>query len=468
MSDREPLAADDPAPRPGSRLAPLSITQLNEAADETLRDALGPLWVQGELSRFLAHRSGHWYFSLTDGAASVACAMFRGRNLQVAFEPQDGLAVLALANAGVYPPQGRFQLVIEALEPLGHGAAALAFEQLKRRLAAEGLFAAARKRPLPPFPRTIGVVTSLDGAAVRDVLEVLRRRFGGLSILIAPALVQGRGAAASIGQALQALDRRGLDVLLLVRGGGAREDLAAFDDESVVRAIAACSTPVVTGIGHEVDVTLADLAADLRAATPSQAAELVVRERVELQRHLEQLQGRLRRAISLCVERARAALQRAERSRGLLMFGQRLSRVRLRLVQALRRLEEAQTRQVDELAQRVEALRQRLDPSRHRLRLRQRRATLQLLVARFPRAVERDLGRRRRQLATATAALHSLSPLAVLGRGYALVTWPGPAGAIVDDAGQLRPGETIHIRLARGAADAVVEVIHPAREGAEQ
>jgi len=228
---------DDPLP--GSRLAPLTVTQLNELADAQLREGIGPVWVAGEIVRFVAHGSGHWYFSLTDGRASISCAMFRRENLRVRFTPGDGLEVLALALPSVYAVQGRFQLAVSALEPVGAGSAALAFEQLKARLAAEGLFDATRKRPLPALARRIGVVTSPDGAALRDVLRVLARRLSGLDVLVVPATVQGAKAPEEIVAALAAADACGLDLLLVVRGGGAREDLAAFDDERVVRAIVA-------------------------------------------------------------------------------------------------------------------------------------------------------------------------------------------------------------------------------------
>ena len=257
--------------RPGSRLRPLSVSELNVSADQALQDALGPVWVLGEISRFTAHRSGHWYFTLKDADAAVSCAMFRGKNARVRFRPDEGLEVLALARPSVYTPQGRYQLVVEALEPKGAGAAALALRQLRERLAAEGLFDEERKQALPGLPKRIGIVTSREGAALRDVLRVLRRRFAGVDVLLAPALVQGPDAPEEIVAGLWALDARGLDVILLVRGGGAREDLAAFDDERVVRAIAECSTPIVSGVGHEIDTSA-------RCRDASRARELTSRK----------------------------------------------------------------------------------------------------------------------------------------------------------------------------------------------
>lgn len=451
----------DEAPPAGTRVAPLTVTQLNESVDMLLRTTLGPLWVTGELSRVTIHRSGHWYFTLTDGVSSVACAMFRGRNSAVKFVPQDGLAVLLLATTGVYAPQGRYQLVVDAMEPQGLGAAALALEQLKQRLATEGLFKPERKQPLPPFPKKLGLITSQDGAALRDVLRVLRRRFAGLDVLFAPVVVQGKEAPADIVSGLQALDRRGLDVLLLVRGGGAREDLAAFDSELVVRAVAACVTPVVTGIGHQTDMTLADFAADVSAATPSQAAELVVRERAELNRRVAQSRVGLARVMRHQLQRVATRISVAQGARGLPRVPQRISRARLRVAEASRRLEDAQSATLARARQRLVTLTRRMAPTEQLSRLRGRRRSLQLVVSALARTVERDLARRRQQFAARVATLQSLSPLGVLGRGYALATRGTISGPIVDDVAQLQPGETLYIRFARGAAETVVTQLHP-------
>ncbi|MFN7965199.1 MAG: exodeoxyribonuclease VII large subunit [Acidobacteriota bacterium] len=456
---------DDIAPHPGTRVAPLTVTQLNESVDLLLRSRLGAVWVGGELSRVTIHRSGHWYFTLTDGTSSVSCAMFRGRNSAVTFTPKDGLAVLLLASTGVYAPQGRYQLVAEAMEPLGQGAAALALEQLKQKLAAEGLFAAERKQPLPPFPKTLGLVTSRDGAALRDVLRVLRRRFAGLDLLLAPVAVQGKESPAEIVAGLQALDRRGLDVLLLVRGGGAKEDLAAFDTESVVRAIASCRTPVVTGIGHEIDLTLADLASDVSAATPSQAAELVVRERAELCQRVRQLRVGLARVMRHRLQRSTTRVLQARSARGLPRVPQRVSRLRWRVAEASKRLEDAQGRFVARAREQVALLTRRMAPTEQLARLRGQRQAVQQVVTALSRSMIRELGRRRRNVTSSVVALETLSPLAVLGRGYALVTRGSISGEIIDDSSRLQRGETLYLRLAQGGAEAVVTQIDPPDEG---
>jgi len=460
VRDRGPGAGDAREARPGSRLAPLSVGDLNRAADALLGDAIGPVWVRGELVRFLRHRSGHWYFSLTDGRASVSCAMFRGRNRRVPFEPRDGLEVVLLAVPGVWEPQGRYQLVVEAMEPLGAGAAALALEQLRARLAAEGLFDPQRKRPLPLFPRTIGVVTSADGAAFRDVLRVLRRRFAGARVVLAPAAVQGEGAPGEIASALARLDRLRPDVILLVRGGGAREDLAAFDDERVVRAVAACRTPVVTGIGHEIDTTLADLAADLRAPTPSAAAEVVVREREDLLERVRGLRARLVRAVRHRVAVLRGAARDLAATRGLRAFPLRLQRIQSHVVELEVRLETRVRDAVARRQRRLSALAGRLAPRALAARVAERRSRVGRSRGALLAAVRAGLEARRARLGRLVARLDALSPLRVLGRGYALVTREGPEGALVRDARTLSPGDRVHVRLARGAFDAAVRAVH--------
>ena len=444
-------------PLPGSRLAPLTVTQLNELADAQLREGIGPVWVAGEIVRFVAHASGHWYFTLTDGRGAVSCAMFRRENLRVRFTPADGLEVLALALPSVYAVQGRFQLAVSALEPVGAGSAALAFEQLKARLAAEGLFDAERKRPLPPFPRAIGVVTSADGAALRDVLRVLARRVSGTRVLIVPATVQGVRAPEEIVSALAAADGLRLDLLLLVRGGGAREDLAAFDDERVVRAVAGCRTPVVTGVGHEIDTTLADYAADLRAPTPSAAAELVVRAEAELAARVGAAAARLAQAARRRIDRARARLAPLAGARALGALPLALSRLAAHAADLERRLEGAQRAVLERRRRALAALAGRLSPEGQRARLAARRHRLAAGRAALGVAAARQLAAGRSRCAALAGRLHALSPLAVLARGYALVTREGQPAAVVRDAATLAPGDRLAVRLERGAFAAIVD-----------
>lgn len=470
--------------RPGSRLRPLTIQEVNDGADAAVQDAIGAVWVVGEISRFTAHRSGHWYFSLADGKAVVSCAMFRGRNQRVRFQPEVGVQVLALGNARVYVPQGRFQLIVEALEPFGQGAAALARERLRKKLEAEGLFAPERKRRIPAVCRRIGVVTSPTGAAVRDVLKVLRRRFASVSVLLAPAAVQGEEAPGELVRALAALDRCELDVLLLVRGGGAREDLAAFDDERVVRAVAGCRTPVVTGVGHEIDTSLADLAADRQAPTPSAAAEVVVREQRELRDRLASHRAAMARAMRYRLSALAAKVREAEGARSLGRVPLRVERARMRLAELDVRLERAvrdrisrgRTRlreihldrlQVDRLIRlrtRLADTRRRLSPQSLRVAIGSKSRRVDGARWQIAAALRRRVGRERDRLSGSAARLDALSPLKVLDRGYALAQRDGPKGAVVRDAAQLSVGDTLYVRFAAGAARADVHDVEPAGE----
>ncbi|MDH3285562.1 MAG: exodeoxyribonuclease VII large subunit, partial [Acidobacteriota bacterium] len=356
-----------------------------------------------------------------------------------------------------YPVQGRYQLVVETMEPRGRGAAALALEQLKNRLAGEGLFAPERKRPLPLLPRRIGVATSTEGAALRDVLRVLRRRFAGVQVLVAHATVQGEGAPASIAGALDALDTRALDVLLLVRGGGSREDLAAFDDERVVRAIAACATPLVTGVGHETDTTLADLAADVRAATPSAAAEIVVRERDDLRRRVSSARRALAHSSRHVVGGLRTRLVGARGSRGLGTFPVRVQQARMHLGELVRGLERRALLLVQTRRDLLVRLERRMSPEELRGRLAERRHAVERARRRAENGARRRLSDLRARLARHVARLDAMSPLAVLDRGYAIVTREDATGPLVEDAATLSPGDLIHVRLRRGAAAASVK-----------
>ena len=276
--------------------AVLTVSELTRRLQETLEERFPAVWVEGEISNYRLYGSGHAYFTLKDADSQIRAVLFRNRGRRIKFEPADGLHVLAFGSIEVYPQRGEYQLVVELLEPKGLGALQLAFEQLKARLQAEGLFEQARKRELPRFPQKIGIVTSTSGAAIRDMLRVIGRRFGELHIVIAPCRVQGEGAGEEIAQALRDLNALGgVDVIIVGRGGGSLEDLWAFNEEAVARAIAASKVPVVSAVGHEVDFTIADFVADLRAPTPSAAAELVVREKQAVVESLVQLRARLER-----------------------------------------------------------------------------------------------------------------------------------------------------------------------------
>ncbi|MDQ2639726.1 MAG: exodeoxyribonuclease VII large subunit [Pseudomonadota bacterium] len=387
-----------------------SVARLNAEARLLLESGLPALWVEGELSNFAAPSSGHWYFTLKDRDAQIRCAMFRARNNAVRFRPKDGMHVVVRGRVSLYEPRGDYQLIAEVMEDAGEGALKREFERLKARLAAEGLFDAALKRPLPTMPRRIAVVTSPTGAAVRDVLHILARRFPPADVLVIPTPVQGAAATEAIVAALDAAAARDdVDVIILARGGGSIEDLWCFNDERVARAIRRSRLPVVSGVGHEIDFTIADFAADVRAPTPSGAAELVVPDRRTLLATLANAQRRLRQL-------AEQRVTRAFEKFGVL--GERLARAHPghRLQQQMQRLDE--------------------------------------LDMRLRRALETALTRADHKLLLARRGLDAISPLATLERGYAIVT--GPDGQALMDAGEVRAGDAIEARLKRGILRATV------------
>jgi len=394
-----------------------TVSELVGGLKRVVEERVGRLWVVGELVDVHAARSGHVYFSLKDETSRIRCALFRSAARGLAFEPEDGLEVLVYGDVTVYEARGDLQIIARRLEPRGRGALQLAFEQLRRRLEAEGLFDAARKRPLPASPRCIGVVTSATGAALHDILEVTGRRSPAVPILLAPSRVQGDGAEHEIAAALDALSaREGVDLVLLARGGGSLEDLRAFNTEIVARAIARSPVPVLCGVGHEVDVTIADLAADARAPTPSAAAELAVPDRAVLRRQLAAVWRQLTRAAADAVRRRAAALEREREALRVLAPTARVAAQRMRFQAGVRALLRAGAGIPEPARARLGAIGGRLD---------------------------------------------SLSPLAVLGRGYALVRRVRD-GAIVRAPGDAPRGERLDIRLAEGQLEAVVDPL-PAR-----
>jgi len=471
-----------------------TVSRLNKEVRTLLERGLGVLWVEGELSNFSQPSSGHWYFSLKDRASQVRCAMFRVKNSALEFTPKSGQQVIARGRVSLYEPRGEYQLIVDHLEEAGLGALQREFERLKAKLAAEGLFAGEGKRSLPRFPRRIAVVTSPSGAAVRDVLNILARRFPPAAVLLYPTAVQGAAAVPAIVHALQlASARRDCDVLILARGGGSLEDLWAFNDERVARAIRACAVPVVTGIGHEIDFTIADFAADARAPTPSGAAELVAPDGGACLEALIRMDGRLSagmrrelRAVSSRFANVSMRLKQAHPGMRLAHQAQRLDDLEQRLAGAANtvlhtrrhRLSEAFTRLVqrspevrlarqkqrmDDLQQRLAtASRALLNGRHHRLsgiwsRLiqcspaylaRERGRQAEVLWARLERAVEQYLSGLSHRVMLAKKTLDMASPLATLARGFAIVTRPD--GSLVSDAGTIAPGEEIEARLASG------------------
>jgi exodeoxyribonuclease VII large subunit len=444
------------APAPARERDVYSVSRLNKDVRLLLESGLPVLWLEGELSNFAAPASGHWYFSLKDSTAQVRCAMWRQRNTLVRFRPKDGMAVLVRARVGLYEPRGEYQLLVEHLEEAGEGALKREFEKLKAKLAAEGLFAAERKRPLPAVPRRIGVVTSPTGAAIHDILRVLRARFPATGVLLYPTAVQGAAAVPEIVRAIEAASRRNdCDVLIVARGGGSLEDLWCFNDERVARAIAACRIPTVSGVGHEVDVTIADFVADLRAPTPSAAALAAVPDKQSWLETLTQLE-----------QRFAGAMGRALRSHGLALNAlvQRLqiSHPGAKLAQHAQRLDDLELRMRLALRAGVSAKEQRLHSMSTRLWRENPRHRLEALCAhaaalrqRMVSAFGGRLNGFEQRLALASRTLDAVSPLATLGRGFAVVSRVAD-GRLLRDAAQAPVGDEIEARLARGRLRAKV------------
>lgn len=481
----------------------VSVSALVRQARGLLEANLPMLWIEGEISNLARPASGHVYFTLKDEYAQVRCAMFRTRALLVREAYANGQQVLVRARVTLYEARGEFQLVVESVEPAGEGRLRRAFEALRARLAAEGLFEPALKRPLPALPRRIGVVTSPGGAAVRDVLTTLARRAPNLPVVVYPVPVQGDGAAARIVAMLKtAAARAECDVLLLVRGGGSLEDLQAFNDEALARAVRACPIPVIAGVGHETDVTITDLVADLRAATPTAAAVLACpdtadwlarSERLALRLHaalarnrqalvarvqsltarlgrqpparrletraqrLDELDGRLHRALAARLAHRRERLAQLAARLAAQAPGRRLAQQHQRLGIARLRLERALPRRLAALHARLAAASTRLDPGeaqRHVRRLAERHAALSRRLA---PALARRLARQRDRLSALARELHALGPLATLARGYAIVRTPD--GRALHSATEAAPGMTVTARLAHGALHCRVEAI---------
>lgn len=443
-SEEEELPFQEEEPRV------LTVSELNRSIRDLLEGEYPLLWLRGEISNFKAHTSGHFYFSLKDEKAQINAVMFRGFNSQLRFKPEDGMEVLVRGKVTVYEPRGNYQIFCETMEPVGAGALQKAFEQLKAKLQAEGLFDPSRKRPIPRLPRHIAIVTSPTGAAIRDILNILGRRFKAVQITLVPCKVQGDQAPGEIIQAIEMANRLpDVDVMVVGRGGGSIEDLWAFNDEGVARAIAASRIPVISAVGHEIDFTIADFVADLRAPTPSAAAELVVRDAAELTDRI----ASLRRSLNFLMLRHLNALREKSHQIGK------------RLVDPQRRIQDASMR-CDELTQRLEAAvlrllndrRLRIELLRNRMgspmaQIEKEKEVLAGWSARLRTGIANTLLRKRERLELQMAVLDSLSPLKVLDRGYSMVMVDGK---IVTHAKDLSVGTNVHVRMCEGSFTAQV------------
>ncbi len=434
-----------------------SVSRLNREARSLLEGSFPLLWLEGEISNLTRHGSGHWYFSLKDEAAQVRCAMFRNRNMYLKFTPSNGMQVLVRARISLYEARGEFQLVAEHMEEAGDGALRRAFEILKQRLQVEGLFNVEHKKALPRWPRCIGVITSPTGAAIRDILTTLQRRMPLLPVIVYPVAVQGTASAEQIAQMIYLADKRHeCDVIILGRGGGSLEDLWAFNEEIVARAVYGCSIPIVTGIGHEVDFSIADFVADQRAATPTAAAELISPHQDDITRNLQQLFTRM-------VKTQTTHLQQQQRQ--LLWLTKRLPHPQRRLQTLMQRVDELQTRQQHALrlhlrhkATQFKHLQQRLLAINPKQQLQQQTQRMSQVQQSLQRVMQHLLGQHQQKLANLGHALNAVSPLATLQRGYAIVT-RSTDGVLVQKTSQLSIADKVAIRLASGQLHCTVDAV---------
>jgi exodeoxyribonuclease VII large subunit len=437
----------------------LTISEVSERIKIVLEDTFFDIWVEGEISNLRTPASGHAYLTLKDERSQIRAVLFKMQRRYLRFDPKDGMLVIARGRLSLYEPRGEYQLVIDYMEPKGIGALQIAFEQLKARLAQAGLFDTMRKRPLPMLPRCLGIVTSPTGAVIRDMLQILRRRFANLHVCVYPVRVQGDGAAEEIARGIEALNHcPGIDVIIVARGGGSLEDLWAFNEETVARAIYASKVPVISAVGHEIDYTIADFVADVRAPTPSAAAELVIRQKSELHAELKVVVQRLERAIQHRLDTLRARLEACRQRRvlkdpwaPLRTTEQRLDELNARLARAIR----ARLRLSQEALARGEAAIAHLCPQLLVDLLRERLTALeQRLLAAQGRRVRHE----RQAFERLSATLQALSPLAVLARGYSICRHPVD-GRVICEAQTVTPGMRVEVTLWQGILHCRVEAV---------
>ncbi len=431
-----------------------TVTRLNREVKAVLEGSFPPIWVQGEISNLARPSSGHLYFSLKDKHSQVRCAMFKGRNQLIKFNPENGIEVFAQASISLYEGRGEFQLIVNQIEPAGIGALQLAYEQLKERLQQEGLFDPLHKKPLPAFPQQIGVITSPTGAAIRDILHVLKRRYPSAQVIIYPVAVQGNGSAAMIATALATAGQRNeCDVIILARGGGSLEDLWSFNEERVARAIFNSRIPVITGIGHETDFTIADFVCDQRAPTPSAAAELASPDRNKLAELVHNQQGWLINSMLRQLDQYRQILAYCERKlpnpvKQLQTISQRIDDISLRSQRAIKSRIKLELAQVS----RLRAEMGRFNPVQ---RLGHYRDKCQYLHEQLRAGIVYTLREATNRLGRSAHALQTVSPLSTLDRGYAIVIEP-TSGRILRDVSTIKPGDAVNTRIANGSFDSLV------------
>lgn len=435
-----------------------TVSRLNQTVKQLLEGEMGQVWLSGEISNFSQPSSGHWYFTLKDERAQVRCAMFRTSNRRVTFRPQNGQQVLIRATITLYEPRGDYQLLAESMHPAGDGLLQQQFEQLKQRLSAEGLFDQHYKQPLPKPARQVGVITSASGAALHDILHILQRRDPSLPVVIYPTAVQGVDAPGQIVRAIELANLRGeCDVLIVGRGGGSLEDLWSFNDERVARAIFASRIPVVSAVGHETDVTIADFVADLRAPTPSAAAELVSRNQLELLRQIRAQRQRLEMAMDYYLAQRQQQFVRLQHRLHQQHPQLRLARQQTQLIRLRQRLDDAIQLQLRQQTRRQERLAQRLQQHQPQPRLHRAQQQIQQLRYRLHHALEKQLSQYKQQFGEACSHLEAVSPLATLARGYSVTTTSD--GKVMKQTVQVTKGDKLKTRLQDGWVESQVTEI---------
>ncbi|MGY2799031.1 exodeoxyribonuclease VII large subunit [Ewingella americana] len=435
-----------------------TVSRLNQTVRQLLENEMGQVWLSGEISNFSQPSSGHWYFTLKDDRAQVRCAMFRNTNRRTTFRPQNGQQVLVRATITLYEPRGDYQLIAESMQEAGDGLLQQKFDLLKQQLAAEGLFDAQFKQPLPSPAKCVGVITSSSGAALHDVLNVLKRRDPSLPVIIYPTAVQGVDAPMQIVRAIElANSRQEVDVLIVGRGGGSLEDLWSFNDERVARAIFKSAIPIVSAVGHETDVTIADFVADLRAPTPSAAAELISRNQLELLRQIQSQQQRLEMAMDYYLAQLTQRFTRLNHRLQQQHPHLRLARQQTALFKLRRRLDEAMQNQLRQMLRRIDRLQQRLNQQQPQSRIHRAQQRVQQLQYRLQQALALQLSNSRQRFGTACTQLEAVSPLATLARGYSVTTTP--KGELLKKTTQTAPGDTLKTRLADGWIESEVKAV---------
>ena len=440
----------------------MTVAELNAQVKRELEKGFSSVWVEGEITNFTSHASGHWYFSLNGDGAQVKAACFKSTNWRIRFKPSNGLSVRVRGRLSVYEPRGEYQLMVESLEPVGEGALRVAFEQIKEKLAAEGLFAVELKRKLPLLPRRVGVITSATGAAYHDILTVLTRRTRSVSVVLIPARVQGENAGEEIREAVLFANRynakapanQRIDVLIVGRGGGASEDLWAFNEVRLARAVRESKIPVISAVGHEVDFTICDFVADLRAPTPSAAAEIVAACEEQLRAEIESKFRDIEQAIEHKILELSLRYQALELSPVFTDFPNEIERLRCQADDLNERLEAGFSDTLERYSTRLDAINAQLSPVSLTSKLGQARTALEVSIEKQRSAMKAFLNKRAEQLSLGMASLDALSPLSVMNRGFSITE--KASGEVVRDAADVKIGERLNVRLAKGSIKADV------------